>query len=98
MLGTYLVALGRAREAAGFDPVVFPLAEANLLEAHRLLTEGRGTENARQACMQGLVDLYETWHEAVPDAGHGQRYADWRTKLDAAMDAGAEPSSEAPAP
>jgi serine/threonine protein kinase/Tfp pilus assembly protein PilF/tryptophan 2,3-dioxygenase len=97
-LGTYLVALGRAREAAGFDPVVFPLAEANLLEAHRLLTEGRGTENARQACMQGLVDLYETWHEAVPDAGHGQRYADWRTKLDAAMDAGAEPSSEAPAP
>jgi serine/threonine protein kinase/Tfp pilus assembly protein PilF len=97
-LGTYLVALGRAREAAGFDPVVFPLAESNLLEAHRLLTEGRGTENARQACMQGLVDLYETWHEAVPDAGHGQRYADWRTKLDAAMDAGAEPSSEAPAP
>ncbi|MEY4833033.1 MAG: Serine/threonine-protein kinase PknB, partial [Planctomycetota bacterium] len=48
-LGTYLVALGRAREAAGFDPVVFPLAESNLLEAHRLLTEGRGTENARQA-------------------------------------------------
>ena len=97
-LGTFLVALGRAREAAGFDPVAFPLAESNLLEAHRLLTEGRGTENARQACMQGLVDLYETWHEAVPDAGHGQRYAHWRTKLDAAMDAGAEPSSEAPAP
>jgi serine/threonine protein kinase/Tfp pilus assembly protein PilF len=97
-LGTYLLALGRAREAAGFDPEVFPLAEANLLEAHRLLTEGRGTENARQSCMQGLAALYEAWHEAVPDAGHDQRHAAWQAKLDAAEDAGGEPASEATAP
>jgi len=97
-LARHLSALGRAREAAGFDPIGFAAAEANLLEAYRILSDQPGTENARLVCMQGLVDLYEDWHEAVPDAGHGVRHDEWRAKLDAAMNAGTAQSPEPASP
>ncbi|MFZ4575831.1 MAG: tetratricopeptide repeat protein, partial [Phycisphaerales bacterium] len=44
-LGGLLVALGRARFESGDDPGRFAIAEANLLEAHKILLAARGEQN-----------------------------------------------------
>jgi tetratricopeptide (TPR) repeat protein len=77
-LGRFLTALGRARCAlAEFDA-----AEANLSEAHLILSEARGaTDRDRMDVLSGLVQLYDAWHAAEPREGYDLKLAEWRAKL-----------------
>jgi non-specific serine/threonine protein kinase/serine/threonine-protein kinase len=69
-----LVAMKRFDEAK-------PLA----LEAHTIFEASFGSSHKRtNDALQGLVDLYKTWHEAEPDAGHDQSAAEWQAKVEAA--------------
>jgi serine/threonine protein kinase/tetratricopeptide (TPR) repeat protein len=77
-LGRFLAVLGRARADTG----EFELAEANLTEAHTILSEARGAaEPERLDVARGLIELYDAWHAAEPAQGHDSTAADWRGKL-----------------
>jgi serine/threonine protein kinase/tetratricopeptide (TPR) repeat protein len=81
MLANHLAMLGRARAGLGFDPARFPLADANLREAHTILVETRGAEDvATRRCATALAKLHDAWHAAVPDGGHDSRADEWRSK------------------
>jgi serine/threonine protein kinase/Tfp pilus assembly protein PilF len=87
-LADFLLLLGRARVALGFDGEGFTLAEVNLLEAHQinLGVKDRGSSHKNtRACVQVLVDLYSEWDKAAPGQGYDAKAADWRAKLDVAV-------------
>jgi hypothetical protein len=60
----------------------FSEAEAELLEAERLLaiSEG-GSPGYHRRAVQALVDLYAAWDQANPRAGHAAQAEQWRAKL-----------------
>lgn len=60
---------------------VDPSAEANLLEAHPILVEGRGeTHQDSLDCVQGLIALSIAWDRTGPGEGYGARAAEWKAK------------------
>jgi serine/threonine protein kinase/Tfp pilus assembly protein PilF len=80
-LARLLIGLGRARVGLGHDPERFALAENNLMEAWRILEEGRGSHDASaRECAAGLAELYEAWEKAEPGAGHAARGERWRAR------------------
>ena len=63
-------------------------AERALLEAHGIIEAALGTEHRHTVeTIQFLLDLYNAWHEAEPDAGHDAQTAEWRAKLEATQSA-----------
>ncbi|MFO0837257.1 MAG: serine/threonine-protein kinase [Phycisphaerae bacterium] len=58
-------------------------AEKLLLENTAQLesNEGQPPGRARTATIQNLVELYESWNKAQPDAGYDRRAEEWRVKL-----------------
>ncbi|MBI4718824.1 MAG: serine/threonine protein kinase [Planctomycetes bacterium] len=74
-LGRFLATLGRARTATG----EFALSDANLTEAHAILTQAKGaTARDRAEVLGALVKLHETWDAAEPNHGHDAKAAEWR--------------------
>ena len=62
----------------------FTEAESHLMEAHTILSEsGIGAEPYRERPIKAFIDLYRTWHERDPEAGHDAKAAEWQTRLDA---------------
>ena len=60
----------------------FKEAEAALLEVFPLIENGLGSDhNFTLQGVQHLVDLYDTWHVAEPNAGYDAKADKWRTKL-----------------
>jgi serine/threonine protein kinase/Tfp pilus assembly protein PilF len=85
-LASFLVALGRARIGAGFEPERFRLAEANLLEAYPVLSRALGANHPNTIiCLQGLVKLYSDWASAEPTERLATEAAKWQEIRDAAM-------------
>ena len=77
-LGVYLTLLGRCRSATSD----FAAAQTNLTEAYAILSEDEdATARNRNDVLDGLVELYESWHAAEPDQGHDEQAAQWRAKL-----------------
>ena len=97
-LALFLMSLGRARMGLGYDSERFPLAEANLLEAHTiyLAAKDRGpTHKDTLECVQALVDLYAAWDKAQSGKGYRDKAAEWKAKLEAANAASSTaPSTE----
>jgi len=74
-LGRFLTVLGCSR----VNTDEFDAAEANLREAHAILSEAMGaTEHDRAEVVNGLVELYDAWHATFPGQGHDDQAADWR--------------------
>ena len=72
--GRTLLALKRYSDAA-----------SRLEEAYSTFSEALGDEHKRTSdVLPHLVSCYGAWHEAEPDAGHEQKLAQWRAKLEAA--------------
>lgn len=77
-VGRFLTALGRARVTVG----EFEAADANLTEAHAVLSESKGaTDRDRTDVLDGLVELYDALHAAEPDKDFDAQAAEWRAKL-----------------
>ncbi len=53
-------------------------AERELLAAHELCGALEGIDATRSAVVSQLVQLYERWHEAAPDADHATEAQRWR--------------------
>ncbi len=74
----------------------FAEAEAQMLEAHeRLVAAFGGGHEGTVAVVKALIDLYDAWHAAEPDAGHDAQAAEWRAKLEA-WQATAHPAATQP--
>lgn len=57
-------------------------AEEALVEGQSMLEGQFGIAHQRTIkSIEYLVELYEAWHAAEPDAGHDAKAAEWRTKL-----------------
>ncbi len=57
-------------------------AEALLIElANETLEDETSSEDRKTEAIQLVVDLYEAWHAAEPDAGYDDKAAEWRAKL-----------------
>jgi tetratricopeptide (TPR) repeat protein len=77
-LALLLTRLGRAR--TGLKQ--FEVAEANLLESHRIFIKVRGEAHKdTRGCTQALVDLYTAWHASQPGKGFDTKAAEWKAKL-----------------
>ncbi len=77
-LGRLLSVLGCARAATG----EFEAAEANLSEAHSILSHATGaTDRDRTDVLTCMVELYEGWHAAVPDKDCDAKATEWRSRL-----------------
>jgi len=74
----YLVMRGRAGTGIG----AFEQAERDLTRAYDALEDD--WNRARVA--ERLVELYETWHDAEPEAGHDERADAWRDAAGASVD------------
>ncbi|MBS0464168.1 MAG: serine/threonine protein kinase [Proteobacteria bacterium] len=77
--GTLLMHLGQARAAQ----VRYAPAEANLLEAERLLRQPHvpvELDDLRD-CTKALVDLYIAWHKAEPGKGYDAKAVQWQHRL-----------------
>ncbi len=80
-LGLFLTALGRARAGTGD----FAAAEANLNEAHEILSQSPSTtEFERRDLARAIIELHSAWNRAQPNSGHDKQEANWRAKLDSA--------------
>jgi hypothetical protein len=56
-------------------------AEAELLEAQRVLTTAQGiTAERKQLNIKALIDLYTAWESADPDQGHAAQAAAWSAR------------------
>ena len=56
-------------------------AEHLLLEAHQILSAARGDDDKYTVeAARALADLYDSWHEADPEAGHDSKTARWRAE------------------
>ncbi len=98
-LGRLLTNLGRSHAGTA----EFDAAEADLSEAHAILSEVKGvTDQDRAALLTGLVELYDGWHAAQPEAVASdgtpveQKAVDWRAKFDA-WHATTQPAARDPA-
>jgi len=81
LTGNARLRLGRAR--LGLDR--FAEAEAELVDAERVLSTAQGTPRvAHRKCLEGLVLLYESWNAAEPGNRHDAKVAEWKARLDAA--------------
>lgn len=57
------------------------MAEANLLEAHKIYTTVRGAkEKEIREGEEALVDLYTAWHATQPGGGYDIKAAEWKAK------------------
>jgi len=80
----FLTALGSASAALPFDIGCFQSAEADLLEAHRILAPSGAAGSAETAdCLQSLVRLYTAWDAAEPGKGYDAKAAEWKDALHA---------------
>ena len=62
-------------------------AEAEFLEAHTILSEVFGDDDARtRGTMNTLAGFYDSWHAAEPQAGHDADAAVWQARLQATLD------------
>ena len=58
-------------------------AEEQAREAHAIIEAALGSTDERTVpVIEQIVDLYDAWHEAEPDKGHGAKAAEWRAKLE----------------
>ncbi|HIA28168.1 MAG TPA: serine/threonine protein kinase [Planctomycetes bacterium] len=63
----------------------FDEAKPRALEAHAIFEAKLGSTHKRtNYALRVLVELYNRWHEAEPDAGHDRSAAEWQAKLEAA--------------
>jgi non-specific serine/threonine protein kinase/serine/threonine-protein kinase len=77
-LRTMLIILARTRASQR----KFALAEANYKEAYDRFIAARGpTSKGAQASATELANLYATWHEVDPKAGHDAQAAEWRSRV-----------------
>lgn len=76
IVGAARVALGRAL----LGEKRYPQSELQLIEAEHLLSAPKGMPY--KLCLEAMVALYEGWEKAQPGAGHGERAATWKQKLD----------------
>jgi eukaryotic-like serine/threonine-protein kinase len=77
-----LTNLGKARAGLAKDHADFALAEANLLEAHRIYVKTPGPiPRDTRDCTQALADFYAAWDKAEPDQGHQAQSAEWKATL-----------------
>ena len=77
-LGRFLIELGHARVAAG----QFEAAEANLSEAHEILSADEVASEWRpEDALNELAQLYDAWHAAEPDKGYDELAEHWRQQL-----------------
>jgi hypothetical protein len=59
-----------------------PEAEAELLEAERILAPQRGAwPDYYASCVNSLASLYSTWNKAEPGKGYDLKAAQWKAKL-----------------
>ncbi|MFO0826580.1 MAG: serine/threonine-protein kinase [Phycisphaerales bacterium] len=66
----------------------FPEAEAELLEAQRLLDSSPSPpQHWRRQSADALSTLYDAWHKAQPGAGRDVKAAEWRRAAEAASGA-----------
>ena len=57
-------------------------AETILIElANALQEDDTASKDDKTEAIQRVVDLYEAWHAAEPDAGHDAKADEWRAKL-----------------
>ncbi len=83
-LAGFLMTLGRAHAELAKDPADFAVAEANLLEAHTIISKRPGGLSAdAMDCGKAIVELHAAWHKAEPGKGHDAHAAEWKKKLDA---------------
>ncbi|WP_147307587.1 serine/threonine-protein kinase [Wenzhouxiangella sediminis] len=77
-LGVFLNRQGRELAALGrFDE-----AEAVMLESHGIFVEAFGAEHGHtQVVVKSLADVYASWHEVAPGAGHDEHASAWRARL-----------------
>ena len=75
--GTYLSSYGKTlTRLARYEE-----AEHLLLEAHQILSAARGDDDKYTVeAARALADLYDSWHEADPEAGHDSKTARWRAE------------------
>ncbi|HNO78976.1 MAG TPA: serine/threonine-protein kinase [Phycisphaerae bacterium] len=60
----------------------FAQAETVLLESHRDLDDGLGSDDPRtRESTKALADLYSAWAQAEPDAGHDAQADKWKAQL-----------------
>ncbi len=88
-LADLMLALGCARAGLGHRAGLWPLAEANLLEAHAIYLEAKDrgpTHKDTLACAAALADLYAALDRAEPGQGHAAKAAAWRTKSGVRLD------------
>ena len=56
-------------------------AETALLEAHATFDRAFGSDHARTTkAVDALIDLYDAWQQAEPNAGHDASAAQWRSR------------------
>ena len=80
----FLLNLGTAQGRTGD----FAAGEATLIEAQSAAAKLRGESHRdTRNCNQALIDLYSAWHVAQPGKGYDAKAAEWRTKLEAAVQA-----------
>lgn len=80
----FLLNLGTARCRVGD----FAAAEATLLEAQEAAEKSRGAGHRdTRNCNQALIDLYAASDAAQPGKGYGAKAIEWRTRLEASLQA-----------
>jgi hypothetical protein len=58
-------------------------AEALLIDAFTGMDPKPFSSGPKRAALRRIIDLYGSWQETEPDAGHDVSAADWRATLDA---------------
>lgn len=77
-LGVFMNRHGR--ELAALDR--YDQAVAVLLESHQIFVEALGAEDDNtKVVAQSLAEVYASWHEFEPEAGHDQSSAQWQSRL-----------------
>ncbi len=81
-VATLLEALGQARTSLAKSHADFAIAEANLLEAHKLFVETRGPNSKEvRGCIRTISNTYSAWHKTEPSKGYDTKAATWKAKL-----------------
>ncbi len=71
-------------------------AEPLLLDAAEQCEQSEASRRMHwQSVVKAMVELYDAWHAAEPDAGHDAKAAEWRSKLDELPNAKPLTSTEA---
>lgn len=77
-LGVFLNRQGRELAALGrYDE-----AESAMLESHDIFVQAFGPGHGHtQVVVESLAQVYASWHEVVPEAGHDQSADAWRARM-----------------